>query len=650
MRVAGALLAALVLARPLWAGGDAPAWLQAAAAAPLPSYDAKARAVVLLDEGELVVEPGGKVRRVSRYALKVLREDGRTAATVSVSYGTDARKIASLDAWRISSSGKIRKYGKAETEDVALSPADVYNEARARVISARAEAETGDVFGYEVVTEERPLFAQDIWFFQETFPVRVSRYTLSLPPGWRAEGRVFNHAELPPEVAGSRYVWEMRDLPFIDAEEPLSPPFTRLAPRLAVSFFPAAGADAGFSSFAAWGDVSRWYASLAGPQAEASDALVAKAKELTANATGDVEKVRAIARYVQSTNYIAVQIGLGRFRPHAAAEVLAKSYGDCKDKANLMKALLQAVGLESHLVLVYSGDPLFVREEWPSPWQFNHCILAVRMPAALPFAAALEDPSLGRLLFFDPTDPHTLVGDLPAPEQGSWALVAAGESGRLLRLPTAPPEARESVRSVEASLNAEGDLTAAVREISVGQAAAAQRALFASSQTDLARRLDAWVARGSASAKVGSVKHEDDPTTGRFTLDLELSAPRYAQPLQRRLLLFRPVILNRKEWVLPSAAARTQPMELDDEAFSESMQLALPAGFAADELPPPVAIEAAFGSYSSKAQAAGGRLTFTRRYTLRRTTVPAEEHAAVRAFFEKIKAAEGAQVVLVRTP
>ncbi len=47
---------------------------------------------------------------------------------------------------------------------------------------------------------------------------------------------------------------------------------------------------------------------------------------------------------MQNIQYISIQTGLGRgggYRPHASNEVFAKSYGDCKDKANLMRAMLK---------------------------------------------------------------------------------------------------------------------------------------------------------------------------------------------------------------------------------------------------------------------------------------------------------------------
>ena len=118
-----------------------------------------------------------------------------------------------------------------------------------------------------------------------------------------------------------------------------------------------------------------WLSDLDTPQVQVDDALARKAYELTALAKTEFDKIRAIATYVQNIQYISIQTDLGRgggYRPRSSIEVFAKSYGDCKDKANLMRAMLKVVGIESVLVSIYSGDPNYVRADWPTPQQFNH--------------------------------------------------------------------------------------------------------------------------------------------------------------------------------------------------------------------------------------------------------------------------------------
>ena len=84
-----------------------------------------------------------------------------------------------------------------------------------------------------------------------------------------------------------------------------------------------------------------------------------------------------------------------------------------------MRAMLKVLDITSFPVGIYSGDPDYVREEWASPQQFNHCIIAIKVSDETQVATVISHPTLGRLLIFDATDDDTPVGDLPDHEQGS---------------------------------------------------------------------------------------------------------------------------------------------------------------------------------------------------------------------------------------
>ncbi|MFN7930399.1 MAG: DUF3857 domain-containing protein [Blastocatellia bacterium] len=298
--------------------------MRQAASSSTPTYNKDVPGVVLLHENRLTIDDDGKVTRSTFYAIKILNRDGRGLARASAFYETDKGKIKEFRAWLIYPSGNVKKYGKDETADIAYVDNDIYNEARARVISARDEAEPGAVFGYESVTEARDFFNQFVWGFQSHLPVITSRYAMTLPNGWRADAMTFNHAKIEPVTSGSSWTWELKNLPPIEPE-PSSPEVTNLAPRLAVNIFPAANAKSRGMSFTSWTDVSRWASELSDPQIELNDAIAGKARELTANAKTDFEKIQAIGRFAQNINYISIQIGMGRFRPHSAIDVFSKS-------------------------------------------------------------------------------------------------------------------------------------------------------------------------------------------------------------------------------------------------------------------------------------------------------------------------------------
>ena len=631
------------------AGDDAPSWLRQAASATPSGYDKDVPGVVLWDESRVTVEEDGRVVMTNYYAIKVLTREGRALAKAIEGYSTDNGKVREMRAWLIRPSGEVKKYGKDETLDVADVDNDVYNEARSKVISAKDDAEPGAVFGYEAVTEHRAMFNQQVWSFQGYLPVVLSRLSINLPAGWRADSTTFNHAKVEPAVNNSTYSWELRDLAPIEPEI-MSPPVTSLAPWLAVTYLPSGSGKPGTSrTFNSWSEVSRWLTDLTDPQMVLDDNLAGKAKQLTANAKTDFERIQAIGRFAQSINYVSIQIGIGRLRPHSAIEVFTKSYGDCKDKANLMRAMLKAVGLEAHLVLIYSGDPTHVREEWPSPSQFNHCIIAVKVSDATQAPTIVTHPTLGRVLIFDPTDDNTPVGDLPSHEQGSFALIVAGDAGALMKMPVTPPEANRLEREAEVTLGPDGTITASLRERAIGQSAVGERRSFRRlSRPDYVKGIELWIASGATGAAVSKVEPADNAAEGKFALQVEFTARGYAQLMQERLLMFKPAIVSRREALTLTAGARKQPVVLHSNAYTETVRVKLPAGFEVDELPDPVKMDAPFGSYETAYQVKDGQLNFTRKMVVRGSTIAVADYARVRSFFERIRAAEQAPVVLAK--
>ncbi|QYU67449.1 DUF3857 and transglutaminase domain-containing protein [Leptolyngbya sp. 15MV] len=431
---------------------------------------------------------------------------------------------------------------------MALVDNDLYNEARQSMIVARDDADVGDVFGFESVLEEKSIFSQFHFSFQYNLPVLSSRFTLNMPSGWRAESVTFNTKRIEPTITAGSHVWQMADLKPI-RPEPRSPRLSSMVPRIAVSIFPETPTATRLRTFSNWNDVATWMASIEDPQVIMSPQLTAKAKELTENASNEFEKIRAISRYVQNIQYISIQIGTGRgggYTPRSSAEVFARSYGDCKDKANLMRAMLRAVGIDSYLVSITADDPDYVRAEWASPHQFNHCIIAIKIGDQTLVESVVTHPTLGRLLIFDPTDPYTPIGDLPEDQQGSLALIDHKDTQELTRMPVLSADANRMERVIEATLMPDGSIKGSVTERTTGQPARQERSQMKNlSREDYTRVIDRWISRGAAGATTSNIVTADNHDDGRFDLKVDFSARSYAQLMQDRLMVFRPAIIGR---------------------------------------------------------------------------------------------------------
>src|SRR6266498_2383781 len=264
-------------------GEEAPQWLQQAAAIKVPAYDKEVPAVVLRTEQNVVVSADGRLSTTTTYAVRILTRDGRVYAQALEGYLTKSSKVNEMHAWLIRPNGFVKKYGKDETVDRISDPNDIYNEYRERYINAYNDADIGAVFGYQSTGEDRPLFYQDVWSFQDLLPTLQSRYSLTLPSGWSATSVTFNHEKIEPNVSGSSYVWELHDLAPIKSE-PASPELYNLAPQIAINYsLSDSSVSAGSKNFETWIQVSHWATELHDPQAIPDESIAAKARELTAD-------------------------------------------------------------------------------------------------------------------------------------------------------------------------------------------------------------------------------------------------------------------------------------------------------------------------------------------------------------------------------
>ena len=647
------LLGLLILATPVAAatGDETPSWVQQAASMKVPTYDKEVPAVVLVSELTTNVSSDGKTNEVLNYAIRILRREGRDYAYGRVGYIPESSKVKDFRAWLIRPNGETKRYGKDDTVDVAAQLNDVYNEYRYKRIPGEDDADTGAVFAFTYTLEDKSIFTQSEWSFQTFLPVLNSRFSLTLPEGWRADGLTFNHPKIEPRVNGTSYSWELSNLPPVPYE-PMSPKLTHLVPRLAVSYYPPANSQLSIKTFSNWGEVAAWMAELEDPQVIVDDALSRKAKDLTESAKTELDKIRAIAHYVQALQYISIQTGVGRgggYRPHASNEVFAKAYGDCKDKANLMRAMLKVIGIVAIPVSIYSGDANYVRAAWPSPQQFNHCIIAVKVSDETQAGTIIKHPRWGRLLIFDPTDEQTPLGDLDFDLQGSLALIDSKEETELVRMPVTPPEINHLERTATFELRADGGISGKIQDQAKGQTAARIRTDYKKlSKPDFTRMIERWLTSGATSARLNKMEPADNTAEGQFTLNVEFSADNYGQVMQDRLMVFKPVVVSRREGLSLTAATRTHPVVLGNNAYSETVKVQLPAGFTVDELPDPVKIQTPFGSYVTSYEVKGTELVFKRQLSQTATTIAPGDYDVVRKFFESIRAAENAPVVLAK--
>ncbi len=110
-----------------------------------------------------------------------------------------------------------------------------------------------------------------------------------------------------------------------------------------------------FQSQEALGDA---YQKIAYPKTKPSGYVQGLADMIIAEAGGGDKRAEAKAFYewvVKNIRYVAVYVGNGGIEPHDAETIAKNGYGDCKDHAVILEALLRTKGIKSSPALINSG-------------------------------------------------------------------------------------------------------------------------------------------------------------------------------------------------------------------------------------------------------------------------------------------------------
>lgn len=140
----------------------------------------------------------------------------------------------------------------------------------------------------------------------------------------------------------------------------------------------------------------------------------------------DREKAQAIYWWVQNhVKYVAFEDGLEGFIPRQAADVCAKRYGDCKDMASILTAMLKISGLDACFTWIGTRSIPYSYTEVPLPVTDNHMISAVKIDKSW--------------IFLDATDPNCIFGMPTSGIQDKEALISIRpDKYELVKVPVMP--------------------------------------------------------------------------------------------------------------------------------------------------------------------------------------------------------------------
>lgn len=637
------LFIALQLGAATVASASVPDWLRQVAKEPVPAYKAETNGVVLLDEEITTVTENGEIQTVYRRAVKILRPNAREdLSRVYVPFDIDT-KITWMKGWSITSTGQEYEMKEKDAVEVAVS-SEFMSDNRAKILMIPG-AEVGTVIGYEYQQKRRPSVFQDVWFFQESLPVRFCRYTLRLPSGWEYKTFFDNHAPVEPAQTGTDYTWQVSDVPELEREDYM-PPYRAIAGRMVLHFY-RAGSPTNTST---WDGVANWEWNLVRDRANTSPEIKQKVSELTASSKTTREKIEALSNWVhKEIRYVDIEIGIGGFQPHYASDVFRNRYGDCKDKAVLLTSMLKEIGVESEYVLIHSMRGL-VSNHTPSALTFNHAITAIRLSADVSTTnlnALYKDDKLGTLLIYDPTN-DSPFGDLPDTLQKTYALLIHNGEGKIIETPLLPPSVNMLQRAGEFKLTPDGNLSGEIQEARTGAIGTAIRGrLLAAEQLNRAKTVESILAGNLGSYQLTSAVVGDlEEASAPLILKYKFNAPEYAKKTGP-LMLVRPRVVGQKTWSIMEGKKRLYPVEFDNASLeTDTFEIELPPNYVVDELPDPVKVTYDFGEYQSKVEQVGSKLKYSRVYTIKQVMIPTERLDDLKKFYRQIAGDERSTVVL----
>ena len=358
------------------------------------------------------------------------------------------------------------------------------------------------------------------------------------------------------------------------------------------------------STFEDWTAFSRQLSPIFASKAEVTSKIQALADEVTAGTADKREQARLLYEWVsRHIRWVAIYLGNDGYIPHAAEMVLANGYGDCKDQATLLVALLHAKGIAAEPLLINLVNPLY-ELSGPAVFIFDHCI------------TYLPDWDL----YADTTPGGAPFGTVPFTEYGKPVihLRAAGAPPDRVA-PVAASVAGQTLRTT-ATLDAEGVVTGASVTDGSGPYATALRSAARGIEAQGAEQAAARQLRALGEPGQGSITvppndemGSDYRLQGQFTLESHpewLDGAAFQVPAGLRLLartgdtLLGPLEMRN----LPA----TEPSPCHAGRSEEELSLSLPPGFRPARLPKGAAVEGSFFRYESRYFFADGTLTVRR--------------------------------------
>jgi tetratricopeptide (TPR) repeat protein len=596
--------------------------LEKIGATPTPKSWKGQQAGILHHRVAVKVLPNGLTERLDHRIIRILDDRGIRSQAVQVYSYDPAESMVEVERARVRrADGSIVELGDERLVGLASAGYRMYYDQRQLQVVFPG-LRTGDTL--EVAFARRDIAANnmfdqyfgDIVALSGTEPYAFVEYVLEAPTDKPMHFNVEVAAKKSKDGKTTTYRHALRDVPGIKPEQGM-PGWIEVAKYLHVS------------TYETWDDVGKWYWGLVEPQLVVDDAIRDAVKKVLATLPGTAterDKVAAIYEHVvRNTRYVGLEFGIHGYKPYRTTDVYSRRFGDCKDKASLLKVMLAEAGIASRLVLVRTRDQGVAPGKPASLALFNHAITYV--------------PSLD--LFLDGTAEWAGADELPTGDQGATVLVVDDGKGATLReIPVSRASANLRASTQEVTLDGKGDAEITQRLDVRGAAAAGVRYEFqaAGERVERIQKAFGGMYPGAQVTRVDAKGLDDIGVAPR--IDVELTVKQWAQAQGDGRQRF--MVLGRSSRLAPSLAPqdeRKYDLVLEvPSTETHAIRYRLGRGRKFAQMPSSRELETPFGRFVLDVKPTDDGATIEASIELRRQRVPKADYPAFREFLRQIDA------------
>ncbi len=615
------------------------------AVATLPPVDPSVAATVLFDEQVVRFhDDGGELvaHTFTRQQTRIHGAAGQEHRSARVSYSTTFERLEGFDVRITSPDGHSELVDTSKATDLpSLGGYYLYDDSRRRSLPVPQVAPGGVVEQASVVRMTSPEFFSFSTMLGGTLPTTVARFVVEAPDGWQVQFVNSRPGAAPPVVrvvnGWRRWEWERRDVPALRFDQRTAW-YADIVEKVSVRLQRAVRADGSVMQGPADDvELSRATAELMKPSLKITPAIEQVVHQVLGDDwSGVSERERAAKLYAwtrDSIRYCAIEIGMGGWVPHPSDVVEKVRYGDCKDKANLLNALLTVAGVRSRPVIIYSGQV-------PAPFvlpvhgaNFNHAILVVDLP---------EGP-----VFVDPTTRTVAFDDLPPNDEDRFCLLADPQGVPLTKTPSSSPATDYRHTTTDVTVGLDGELKGTFKATLAGHHAdSARDALLATPVAEQPKVL-ARIAGTEAELADAIVARQAPPV---FVEPVEINATASLHWGGDRHELAN--LITGAELIVPGidriASDRVAaPMALwAKEELLDDVLLHLPKGVTVAHLPEPVQVDTPLLSYEVRWSSHDDNVQLHHRLVVHENRLTTEQVPQLRSTVAGYLGAMGARVVL----